>query len=117
MSRDKARLQSFARRMRNTPTDAERALWYRLRTRRLDGQRFLRQTAIGGAIVDFVCPKAKLVIEIDGGQHDERRQADMVRTRRLNQAGYSVLRFWNDDVLNDIEPVLQTIRDAVRNRI
>ena len=88
-------LKQRARQMRNAPTDAERILWYGLRKRRLDGYPFLRQRVIDGMIVDFVCRKTKLVIEVDGGQHDERKQADAARTQRLNRAGYRVLRFWN----------------------
>ena len=87
MKHDKARLQEFAPQMRNNPTDAERLLWNRLRNRRLEGWRFLRQKVIGNAIVDFVCPKAKLIIEVDGGQHDEQRAADDLRTRELRTAG------------------------------
>ncbi len=75
MKRTKYQLRHVAREMRNNPTDPERLLWYRLRMKRLDGHRFLRQKVIGSAIVDFVCPKAGLVIELDGGQHDERSDA------------------------------------------
>ena len=64
-------------------------------------------------IVDFVCRGRKLVIELDGGQHDQNRHADQLRTRRLNQHGYRVLRFWNNEVINNIEGVLQTIQQAL----
>ena len=100
--------------MRNNPTDPERALWYQLRMRRLDGRRFLRQKVIAGAIVDFVCPQAKLVIELDGGQHDIRKRADELRTGDLNRAGYRVIRFWNQDISNNIDGVLETISQALR---
>ena len=111
----KYQLRHLARDMRNRPTDPERLLWYRLRMRRLDGYRFLRQKVIGNAIVDFVCPKAGLVIELDGGQHDERNDADEARTRRLNRSGYRVLRFWNHEVVDNIEGVVHTIRQALRD--
>ena len=81
----KHQLRHVARDMRNKPTDPERLLWHRLRMKRLDGHRFLRQKVIGNAIVDFVCPRAGLVVELDGGQHDERSDADEARTRRLNR--------------------------------
>ena len=109
------RLRHVAREMRNRPTDPERLLWYRLRMKRLGGYRFLCQKVIGNAIVDFVCPKAGLVIELDGGHHDERSCADDARTRRLNRSGYRVLRFWNHEVVDNIEGVMYTIRQALRD--
>ena len=109
MSQNYRILKKRARQMRNVPTDAERTLWYGLRKRRLNGYPFLRQRVIDGMIVDFVCRKTKLVIEVDGGQHDERKQADAARTQRLNSAGYRVLRFWNNDVALNTQAVLQTI--------
>ena len=108
-------LRHLARDMRNKPTGAERLLWYRLRMKRLGGYRFLRQKVIGNAIVDFVCPKANLVIELDGGQHDERNHADEARTRRLNRSGYRVLRFWNHEVTNNIEGVIHRIQQTLGN--
>ena len=114
MPHEKYQLKRFARDMRNNPTDPERALWYQLRMRRLDGRRFFRQKVIAGAIVDFVCPQAKLVIELDGAQHDIRKRADELRTGDLNRAGYRVIRFWNQDISNNIDGVLETISQALR---
>ncbi len=111
----KHQLRHVARDVRNNPTDPERLLWHRLRMKRLDGHRFLRQKVIGNAIVDFVCPRAGLVVELDGGQHDERSDADEARTRRLNRSGYRVLRFWNHEAVNDMEGVIHTIRQALRD--
>ncbi|MXZ03736.1 MAG: endonuclease domain-containing protein [Chloroflexi bacterium] len=111
----KYQLRHLARDMRNNPTNAERVLWYHLRMNRLDGYRFLRQKVVGNAIVDFVCPKANLVIELDGGQHNENSYADDARTRRLNRSGYRVIRFWNHEVTNNIEGVIHTIRQALRD--
>ncbi len=116
MRYSRRQLKRFAREMRNNPTDVEFALWQRLRTRRLDGYRFVRQYVIDGAIVDFACPQVKLAIELDGGQHDERRALDDLRTERLNRAGYKVVRFWNDEVMTNIEGVLIVIREALRAR-
>jgi len=105
------RQRQFARRMRAEPTDAERVLWQRLRHDvSLSGSHFRRQAAIGPFIVDFVSRKAKLVIELDGGQHDWQHASDASRTRRMEAAGYRVLRFWNNDVLGNIEGVLDEIQ-------
>ena len=102
--------------MRNNPTDVEYVLWQHLRTRKLDGNRFVRQYVIDDAIVDFACPEAKLAIELDGGQHDEQRASDEWRTKRLNRAGYKVIRFWNHEVGSNVDGVLEVIRETVRAR-
>jgi very-short-patch-repair endonuclease len=108
------RERQFARRMRAEPTDAERVLWLRLRHDiKLVGSHFRRQTTVGPFIVDFASRRAKLVIEFDGGQHDWRRTADLSRTRRIEAAGYRVLRFWNNDVLGNLDGVLSEIQRAV----
>ncbi len=106
--------RQFARRMRAQPTDAERVLWQRLRHDiALTGSHFRRQASIGPFIVDFASRKAKLVIELDGGQHDLQRAADAARTRRIESSGYRVLRFWNNDVLGNLEGVLSEIQRAL----
>jgi very-short-patch-repair endonuclease len=106
--------RQFARRMRAEPTDAERVLWQRLRHDiRLIGSHFRRQAAIGPFIVDFASRKVKLVIELDGGQHDWQQAADAMRTLRIEAAGYRVLRFWNNDVLGNLEGVLDEIQCAL----
>ena len=105
--------RSFARRMRAEPTEAERVLWQRLRQNiRLAGSHFRRQARIGPFIVDFVSRKAKLVIEVDGGQHDWRKDEDAARTRQIEALGYRVMRSWNSDVLGNIEGVLHEIQCA-----
>lgn len=107
-------LVPFARRLRCETSDAERALWLRLRDRRLGGLKFRRQTPIGPYIVDFVCLERELVVEIDGGQHmaTAQRAKDEERTRWLETQGFMVLRFWNDEVLNQMEAVLERILRA-----
>jgi very-short-patch-repair endonuclease len=108
------RQRQYARRMRAEPTDAERVLWLRLRHDiKLVDSHFRRQAAIGPFIVDFASRKAKLVIELDGGQHDWQQAADASRTRRIEAAGYRILRFWNNDVLGNLEGVLNEIRCAL----
>lgn len=92
-------LRYRARELRNNATDAERALWRALRGRQLDGFRFRRQVPIGGYIADFACQQAKLIVELDGGQHAEQTQYDALRTAALQLLGYRVLRYWNDDAL------------------
>jgi very-short-patch-repair endonuclease len=108
------RQQQFARRMRAQPTDAERVLWQRLRHDiALVGSHFRRQALVGPFIVDFASRKAKLVIELDGGQHDWQQASDALRTCQIEAAGYRVLRFWNHDVVGNLEGVLNEIQRAL----
>ena len=97
--------RNSAKRLRSSMSEAEKRLWYHLRAHRFCGARFRRQAPIGPYIVDFVCHDARLVIELDGGQHGAARQAahDVRRTAWLADKGYRVLRFWNLDVLRNIE--------------
>src|ERR1041385_1765336 len=105
-----APLVATARRLRRDQTDAERKLWFRLRDRRLAGLKFRRQMPIDRYVADFCCESARLIVELDGGQHVDRTAADAERT--LEAHGYLVLRFWNNDVLQNIDGVLQTIVDT-----
>jgi very-short-patch-repair endonuclease len=98
-----------ARRLRRDLTDAERALWFRLRDRRLNGLKFRRQMPIKSYVVDFCCESARLIVELDGGQHAIRNAEDEKRTADLEAYGYLVLRFRNNDVLRNIDGVLETI--------
>lgn len=100
-----------AKAMRRVMTDAELKLWNELRAHRLMGLGFRRQVPIAGYIVDFACSAKKLIVEVDGSQHADDRgaSADAVRTRRLQQDGWTILRFWNDDVLCDIDNACQHI--------
>ncbi len=100
---------STARNLRNQSTDAERLLWSRLRDRRLMGLKFRRQCPIGKYIVDFVCKERNLIIEIDGGHHQEQQVADLCRTEWLISRGFSVIRYWNNQVLQDTDSVLESI--------
>ena len=105
----------LARQLRRTMTSAERMLWWHLREARFDGTHFRRQATIGRYFVDFCCHTSRLVIEIDGGGHAETRRiiADARRTEFLNRRGYRVLRFWNNEVLTNIEGVMAVIHDAL----
>ncbi|MDO5653926.1 MAG: endonuclease domain-containing protein [Brachymonas sp.] len=97
--------------MRQTPTDAEALLWSKLRDRRLAGYKFRRQHPIAGYFADFACIESNLVIELDGGQHamPHSAQRDQARSAILSNHGFHVLRFWNNDVLQNITGVLETI--------
>jgi len=101
---------SRARLLRRNLTDAERKLWTRLRRNQLDGHYFRRQVPVGRFIVDFLCKERRLVVEVDGGQHAVRHAADASRSQVLRRHGYRVIRFWNNEVLENIDGVLETIR-------
>jgi len=108
------RQRQFARQMRAQPTNAERVLWQRLRHDiALVGSHFRRQALVGPFIVDFASRKAKLVVELDGGQHEWQQASDARRTRYIEDASYRVLRFWNHDVLGNLEGVLSEIQRAL----
>ena len=98
-----------ARMLRVNQTPAERALWYRLRRRQLGGHRFRRQHPLGPYVVDFVCLKERLVIELDGGQHAVREEHDAKRTLWLEHEGFQVVRFWNIDVFTNLDGVCDAI--------
>jgi len=106
-------LLPLAKGMRKHQSDAERALWQKLRAQRLLGYKFRRQVVIEPYIVDFVCLEAKLIIEADGGQHVEQPSYDEQRTAYLEGLGYRVLRFWNHEILNELESVLNQIADVL----
>jgi len=103
----------IARRLRKTPTDAEKRLWSCIREKQLDGFRFRRQQSIGDYVADFFCPQAKLIVEVDGGQHADSARDD-VRTQWLESQGYRVVRFWNNDVLGNTDGVVERILEALR---
>jgi very-short-patch-repair endonuclease len=101
----------FARELRKNSTIAERKLWHLLRSRNFMELKFRRQEPIGNYIVDFVCYEKKLIVELDGGQHNEFSEKDIPRTKALEKEGYKILRFWNSDVINNIEGVLTVIKE------
>ncbi|MBM3528037.1 MAG: DUF559 domain-containing protein [Alphaproteobacteria bacterium] len=104
---------AIARKLRSDSTNAEQRLWYRLRSRGLDGCKFVRQEPIGRYVVDFVCRERCLVIEVDGGQHADSAE-DKLRDQWLRHNSYRVLRFWNNDVLTNMDGVLQVIAEALQ---
>ena len=96
-------------------TDAERLLWSHLRNRELGGFKFRRQHPVGPFIVDFICVDKNVVIEVDGGQHDENKELDIQRSAYLNNMGYKVFRFWNNEVMQETEAVLEAIFGILTN--
>jgi len=104
------KLTSYAKQLRKNATDAERVLWQAVRSRQVLNCKFRRQVVFGHYIVDFVCLDAKLIIELDGGQHAEQVLYDEQRTVYLESLGYQVIRFWNNDVLQQLDVVLEKVR-------
>jgi very-short-patch-repair endonuclease len=113
---DKARQRPTARsrELRLNATDAERRLWARLSARQVAGTRFNRQFPIGPFICDFVSRSARLIIEVDGGQHADQEEADARRSAYIRSQGYRVVRFWNNDVVENIDGVVETIERILR---
>ncbi|CAN7226883.1 endonuclease domain-containing protein [Variovorax paradoxus] len=114
LSRERERARVRARSLRETPTDAESLLWYHLRDRRLANFKFRRQRPIGPYFADFACLEAKLIVELDGGQHVEAAGYDENRTRFIEAQGYRVLRFWNNEVLAQTDAVRERILQALQ---
>ncbi len=102
-----------ARALRRNMTEAERQIWQILRSQQMQGHKFRRQVPIGRYIADFVCHEARLIVEIDGGQHDRASPREAERTGFLQHEGYRVLRFWNNEVLANLDGVHATIADAL----
>ncbi|MGN6790193.1 MAG: endonuclease domain-containing protein [Rhodanobacteraceae bacterium] len=109
----KAVRQARTRELRRRSTDVEQLLWQCLRNRNLGGFKFRRQVALGSYIVDFVCMEQRLIIELDGGQHLEAESQDRLRTLYLQQGGFRVLRFWNDQIFMERDAVLGAILRAL----
>ena len=105
---------AHAKELRHNPTPAEDRLWSYLRSHRRDRLGFRRQHAIGRYIVDFCCPRKMLILELDGSQHLEQDEYDEERTADLEAQGYRVLRFWNHDVMNNIEGVMAVVLEAMK---
>ena len=110
---DSAVMKQRARKLRAEATDAERALWARLRRRQVLGFKFRRQQPLGQYIVDFVCFETRLIVEVDGSQHCEQQSYDEARTQWLESQGYGVLRFWNNEVLDSTESVVEAIAEQL----
>ncbi|HZQ11236.1 MAG TPA: DUF559 domain-containing protein [Pseudolabrys sp.] len=103
----------LARRLRRDSTNAELRLWNRLRSRSIDGHKFIRQQPIGRYVVDFLCREKRLILEVDGGQHSDNAR-DLLRDQWLRERNYRILRFWNSDIMSNMDGVLETIANALR---
>lgn len=103
---------AIARKLRGNTTEAEKKLWRVLRARQFLGLKFRRQSPVAGFIADFLCEERRILVEADGGQHAD-NPADTDRTARLQAAGYHVIRYWNNDIMNNLEGVLEDLRGRV----
>lgn len=103
--------------LRRSQTEAEKLLWNKLRGRQIRGLKFFRQFSVGPYILDFFCPQIKLAVELDGGQHaeEENKEYDAIRTDYLKGIGIEVLRFWNNEVMKNIEGVLHVIEERLNS--
>jgi very-short-patch-repair endonuclease len=106
-------LRDLARDLRSNMTDTERFVWHKIRKKQFAGFRFRRQHPIDAYIVDFVCLEARVILELDGGQHAVQQEKDAERTRKLEELGFRVVRFWNFDVLKEWDAVEQVIVAAL----
>ncbi len=109
MKSDNSPMTKLAKVLRKSQTDAETVIWQKLRSSQLNGCKFKRQQPLGRYIVDFVCFDKKLIVEIDGGHHATQRDKDLQREQWLQNEGFEVVRFWNNDIFENIEGVLETI--------
>jgi len=103
----------IARRLRTNPTEAEKRLWRRLRMQQIQRARFRRQVPIGPFVVDFACIDCRLIVELDGGQHGSQIETDNQRTAWLSERGWRVLRFWNNEVFENMDGILERIASAL----
>ena len=111
----KRQINRHAARLRRERTDAEDAFWQAVRNRQIDGFKFRFQHSLGQYVADFACLEAMLIVEIDGGQHSV--EVDAKRTADLEARGFHVLRFWNNDVLTNLEGVVTVVRAALAERV
>ena len=109
-------IRQKAKQLRSNSTDAERNLWAHIRNRQLEGWKFRRQLPIDRFIVDFACAELRIIVEIDGGQHAEQVIYDLNRTKILQSKGYQVVRYWNNEVLGNIEGVIEALTLTLSQR-
>jgi very-short-patch-repair endonuclease len=107
-------LRDRARQLRKQMTDTEQFVWAQLRRKQFDGFRFRRQFPVGSYIVDFVCLEARVILELDGGQHAEQQEADQRRTQWLESQGFKLLRFWNHIALTEWDSVEQVLWQVLK---
>ncbi|MBN1471007.1 MAG: endonuclease domain-containing protein [Syntrophaceae bacterium] len=105
------RIIALGKGLRKRPTHAEQLLWNKLRQKQMEGFKFRRQQPIDNYIVDFICFEKRIIVEVDGGQHAIQNKDDIVRDSYLRQKGFQLLRFWNNEVLQNMDGVLEVIRE------
>lgn len=117
-SRNDPMLKERRRELRRNQTDAEKILWRQVRRKQLQGRKFFRQYSVGPYILDFYCPVLKLAVELDGGQHNDEENIihDNARSEYLQQQGINVIRFWNHEVLQQLEAVLTKIAEQIEKQ-
>ena len=113
MERHDPLMRDRARELRKNQTEAEQKLWQAIKKNQVNGVKFRRQYCIGYYIVDFISLTYKLIIEVDGGQHLEKADYDIVRTEYLTALGYKVIRFWNNEIFEELDSVLESINNAI----
>jgi very-short-patch-repair endonuclease len=106
-------LNNYKKALRKSQTDAESIIWYHLRNRHFRNYKFRRQHVLHNYIVDFICMSKKIIIEIDGSQHLDQVEYDLIRAKKLENDGYKIFRFWNSEVLENLEEVLEVIYEAL----
>jgi very-short-patch-repair endonuclease len=109
-------MPTFPSHLRTNSTDAEKRLWQALRNRQLQGHKFRRQHPIPPYVVDFVCLEYRLIVELDGGQHAEAQVYDSTRTEALERLGYKVLRFWNNELFENTQGVLERVLEQLSSQ-
>ena len=109
-----AQIKARSRKLRNKQTIAEQKLWRSLRNKQINGNKFRRQFVIGNYIVDFICLNKRLSIEIDGGQHMDNAAYDLKRDKWLKSQNFKVLRFWNNQIMNEMDAVLEVISESLK---
>jgi very-short-patch-repair endonuclease len=109
-------MPTFPSHLRTNSTDAEKRLWQALRNRQLQGHKFRRQHPIPPYVVDFVCLESRLIVELDGGQHAEAQVYDSTRTEALERLGYKVLRFWNNELFENTQGVLERVLEQLSSQ-
>ncbi|HVV69501.1 MAG TPA: endonuclease domain-containing protein [Gammaproteobacteria bacterium] len=109
----KSKFKQFAKSLRTNATDTEQLLWQHLRGHRFFKVKFKRQQPIGEYIVDFISFKSQLIIELDGGQHAEQKEYDESRSNWLRSQGFEIIRFWNNEVIENLEGVLMVIAEKL----
>jgi very-short-patch-repair endonuclease len=110
-------LTSYSRANRKNQTDVEKILWHHLRNKQIEGLKFRRQYPVGSYILDFYCIESQLAIELDGSQHIGNKSYDTIRSQYFNKLGIEILRFWDNEIIENIDGVLEVVRNKVTQNL